>query len=191
MGACFCWAVDKNVTRRGSDVDARLVVAIKGTAAGTVNLMLAAALGAACPPPSVVAAGLGLGLVSYGFSLVLFVLALRHLGTARTGAYFGLAPFVGATASLALLGERPSALFYPAATLMAAGLWLHLSERHAHAHRHETLAHHHTHEHDEHHQHEHPPGVVAVDGHDHWHEHAPLVHAHPHYPDIHHRHEHD
>ncbi|MND07304.1 hypothetical protein D3C83_291930 [compost metagenome] len=47
-------------------------------------------------PPGWLAAGL-LGFLGYGISLTLFIVALRHLGTARTGAYFSVAPFFGAT----------------------------------------------------------------------------------------------
>lgn len=46
-----------------------------------------------------------LGFASYGVSLVLFVRGLRFLGTARTGAYFSVAPFFGAALAVLLLGE--------------------------------------------------------------------------------------
>ena len=77
-----------------------------------------------------VAGALVVGLLGYGFSLALFVVALRHLGTARTGAYFSLAPFFGALTSIALLGEPLSGGLIAAGALMAAGAWLHLTERH-------------------------------------------------------------
>ena len=125
-----------------------------------------------------------------GVSLVLFVLALRHLGTARTGAYFSTAPFLGAAASVAFLGEPLTAQLMAGAAFMAAGVWLHLSEHHEHEHGHEALAHSHPHVHDEHHQHGHEPDVTDTEPHTHWHEHAPLIHAHPHMPDMHHRHDH-
>jgi hypothetical protein len=135
------------------------------------------------------AAGL-LGFVSYGLSLVLFVLALGGLGTARTGAYFSTAPFVGAALSLLLFAEQPTLVFWLAGTLMALGVWLHISERHAHLHAHEALAHNHRHRHDEHHQHSHDFPWDGSEPHTHPHVHEPLVHSHPHFPDIHHRHKH-
>jgi hypothetical protein len=117
------------------------------------------------------------------------VAALRHLGAARTGAYFSLAPFVGAALAVVMLGDPLSASLVIAGALMALGLGLHLTERHDHLHAHEEMAHEHSHRHDSHHQHAHelgtPPGP-----HTHWHTHAPLVHRHPHYPDLHHRHGH-
>ena len=95
-------------------------------------------------------------------SLALFVLALRHLGAARTGAYFSLAPFVGAALAVLMLGDPLSAKLLIAGGLMGLGLWLHLSERHDHAHVHEELQHEHRHWHDEHHRHEHGPGSPRV-----------------------------
>jgi drug/metabolite transporter (DMT)-like permease len=190
LGACLCWAIDNNLTRRVSAGDALQIAAIKGLVAGAGNLALGMLLGGAWPAARAAAAALALGFLGYGVSLVLFVLALRALGTARTGAYFSVAPFAGALIALAVLGERPGPWFWPAAGLMAFGVWLHLTERHAHLHTHEALRHSHRHVHDEHHQHAHD--APAPDGvpHTHEHLHAALVHSHPHYPDLHHRHRH-
>jgi ABC-type nickel/cobalt efflux system permease component RcnA len=119
---------------------------------------------------------------------VCFILALRHLGTARTGAYFSLAPFVGAILSIILLGEPLTVKLLLAGLLMAIGLWIHVAERHVHDHTHEAIEHEHSHTHDEHHQHAHE-GKVA-EPHSHMHRHKPMRHAHVHYPDMHHRHTH-
>ncbi|MFO0646432.1 MAG: DMT family transporter [Polyangiales bacterium] len=190
-GACLGWAIDNNSTRRVSQLDPRILVIAKGLVAGSVNLGLALSLGQRLPAALPLLGALALGFVSYGLSLMLFVLALRNLGTARTGAYFALAPFAGALASIAVLGEHPAWTFYVASAAMALGLGLHLSERHAHLHRHPPVEHEHAHAHDEHHRHDHPSGVHAVDGHSHMHRHDSLEHDHPHYPDTHHRHPHD
>jgi len=189
-GACLCWAVDNNLTQKVSAGDPVQIAMLKGLAAGGVNAAIALALGAAWPAPARVGGAMLLGFLSYGVSLVLFVLALRHLGTARTGAYFSTAPFVGAAVSLALFRERPTVGLLAGAALMAAGVWLHLTERHEHEHAHEAMAHEHLHTHDEHHQHAHGPDDPPGEPHSHPHRHEPLVHAHPHYPDIHHRHGH-
>ena len=189
-GACLCWGADNNLTRKLSSADPVQIAMLKGLVAGSVNLSLAFMNGAEFPPISmIVAAGL-VGFLGYGVSLALFVLGLRHLGAARTGAYFSLAPFVGAAVAVLLLGEPLSATLLIAGCLMGVGLWLHLSERHDHEHVHESVEHEHRHRHDEHHQHEHGPDVPPGEPHTHWHKHAPLVHRHPHYPDLHHRHGH-
>jgi hypothetical protein len=49
VGACFAWAIDNNMTRKLSSADPVQIAAIKGIAAGTVNLALAFAHGAAFP----------------------------------------------------------------------------------------------------------------------------------------------
>lgn len=193
LGACLAWAIDNNLTRKVSLADASWIAMVKGLAAGSTNLVLALALGASWPALPLVGAAALLGLFSYGVSLVLFVLGLRALGTARTGAYFSVAPFFGALLAVLALGEPVSWPLAVAALLMALGVWLHLTERHEHRHSHEAMDHSHEHVHgtgDEHHDHVHVPPVPAGTRHTHAHHHAPLVHTHPHYPDAHHRHEH-
>lgn len=193
LGACLAWAIDNNLTRKVSLADASWIAMVKGLAAGSTNLVLALVLGASWPPLPLVGAAALLGLFSYGLSLVLFVLGLRALGTARTGAYFSVAPFFGTLLAVLLLGEPVSWQLAVAALLMALGVWLHLTERHEHRHAHEALDHAHDHVHgrgDEHHEHPHVPPVPPGTRHSHPHHHAPLVHTHPHYPDAHHRHEH-
>lgn len=190
LGACLAWGLDNNLTRRVSLSDASYVAMVKGLAAGATNTVLAVAAGASWPVAQATAAALALGFVSYGLSLMLFVVALRHLGTARTGAYFSTAPFAGAALSIVVLGESPGWQFACAALLMALGVWLHLSERHEHRHAHETLEHSHEHEHDEHHRHAHDVPVAPGTRHTHRHVHEAMTHSHPHYPDAHHRHEH-
>ncbi|QID19486.1 EamA family transporter [Nitrogeniibacter mangrovi] len=189
-GACLCWALDNNLTRKVSASDALFIAAIKGLVAGGVNLALALALGATLPGASRVGAVMVVGLLGYGVSLVLFVRALRDLGTARTGAYFSTAPFIGAALSIMLLGESAPPAFWTAAALMGIGVWLHLTERHDHEHQHEALVHDHLHVHDAHHRHVHDFPWDGQEPHRHVHAHPPLRHAHPHFPDIHHRHPH-
>jgi drug/metabolite transporter (DMT)-like permease len=189
-GACAAWGLDNNLTRKLSSADPVQIAAIKGVVAGSVNLALALARGAHLPPAVAVAAAGALGLVSYGLSLVLFVSALRHLGAARTGAYFSTAPFLGAVLALLLFREPVTAALVGAAALMSIGVWLHISERHEHDHVHAPLDHEHAHVHDAHHQHDHGPDAPQGEPHAHPHEHGPLGHRHPHYPDLHHRHRH-
>lgn len=190
VAACLCWAIDNNLTRKVSAGDAVQIAGIKGLVAGSVNLSIALALGLPLPEASTVLIAGVVGFGGYGLSLVLFVLALRHLGTARTGAYFSVAPFAGAAIALLMPGETPGPVFWLAATLMGAGIWLHLTEIHAHTHSHVLMSHAHGHSHDAHHQHTHDFPWDGKEPHSHPHQHEPLTHAHPHFPDIHHRHRH-
>lgn len=189
-GACICWAIDNNFTRVVSGGNPMHIAAIKGSVAGIINIGIAIAMGSRWPDLSHIAAAGVIGLCGYGISLVMFVLALRYLGTARTGAYFSTAPFVGAALSLLVFREIPEISFWIAGGLMALGVWLHVSEHHEHNHEHEALAHEHKHRHDEHHQHTHDFPWDGEEPHTHPHEHAPLAHSHAHFPDMHHRHRH-
>ncbi|MBV1825681.1 DMT family transporter [Komagataeibacter oboediens] len=191
IAACVCWGIDNNLSGRLSAADPVRIAMLKGVVAGSVNLCAALVLQhARMPGAAVVAAAGGVGFLGYGVSLVAFMLGLRHLGAARTGAYFALAPFIGAVVSVVLFHAHDLGRLAVAGAFMAVGLWLHLSERHDHEHEHTVMAHTHRHVHDEHHQHEHGPDDPVGEPHTHHHVHTRLVHSHPHYPDLHHRHDH-
>ena len=186
--ACLAWGIDNNLTRKLSSADPVLIAMIKGLGAGSANTGFAVLNGSSMPAMGTIAAAAMVGFLGVGVSLVLFVLALRHLGTARTGAYFSLAPFIGAVVAILLLHEAVTWQLVVAGLLMGFGLWPHIAERHSHEHRHESMEHEHSHTHDEHHQHTHDGEVTEP--HSHWHRHPTLLHSHPHYPDLHHRHRH-
>jgi drug/metabolite transporter (DMT)-like permease len=131
-GACLCWALDNNFTCKVSSSDALFIAGLKGWVAGVVNTVIAVGLGARFPSAPVVGMALGVGLLGYGISLVLFVLALRGVGSARTGAYFSTAPFIGAAIAILAFGDHALWMFWLAAVLMGAGVWLHLTERREH-----------------------------------------------------------
>jgi drug/metabolite transporter (DMT)-like permease len=186
LSACFAWGIDNNLTQKVSLLDATWIVSIKGLVAGWVNLILAFTLGATWPPLPNLAGAMIVGFLAYGVSLMLFVVGLRHLGTARTGAYFSVAPFFGAVLAIAM-GEKVTLPLLSAGVLMALGVWLHLTERHEHEHAHELLEHEHEHIHDEHHDHAHDASITPGTKHSHRHLHEPLTHVHTHFPDVHHR----
>ncbi|TLG88443.1 EamA/RhaT family transporter [Pseudomonas edaphica] len=188
--ACLCWGIDNNLTRKVSASDALFIAGAKGLIAGLVNSSLALYLGAQIPGVAQLAPILLVGFLGYGISLVMFVLALRGLGSARTGAYFSTAPFLGAAVALLAFGESVTVAFWIASALMAVGVWLHLTERHAHEHLHEATEHGHRHVHDEHHQHEHGFEWDPAQPHSHVHVHSVMRHSHAHFPDVHHRHRH-
>jgi drug/metabolite transporter (DMT)-like permease len=190
VGACLCWAIDNNLTRKVSTNDAMVIACAKGLVAGPANLAIALGSGAALPHASPLVAAMLTGFAGYGVSLVMFVVALRELGTARTGAYFSVAPLFGVAVSLAIWPALPGAPFWIAAALMALGIWLHVRERHAHEHTHAHLEHTHRHRHDAHHQHAHDFPYAGDEPHTHPHAHLPITHSHAHFPDIHHRHRH-
>ncbi len=188
-GACACWAVDNNLTRKISAGDARAIAAIKGLAAGIANVGLALTLSISLPQSGKLGLALLLGFLGYGLSLVLFIHSLRNVGTARTGAYFATAPFIGSAIAIVVYREPIGWSFGTATICMAVGVWLHLTEEHEHEHVHDPLVHAHPHSHDAHHQHEHEDWD-GNEPHVHEHRHERLRHSHPHFPDIHHQHGH-
>jgi len=190
VGACAAWGLDNNLTRKVSLADPLQIVELKGLIAGPVSLALGFLAGGGLPGFNALSLAGIVGFLGYGVSLALFVVALRHLGTARTGAYFSTAPFVGTVAAVLFLHDPVTWQLAIAGSLMGVGVWLHLTEDHDHEHIHEPLEHSHPHVHDPHHQHVHrlddPPG----EPHTHLHRHERLVHTHPHVPDMHHAHGH-
>ena len=188
--AGLCWAIDNNLTRKVSAADALFIACSKGVLAGVVNCTIGVTIGEQLPELNIILSAMTLGLFGFGISLVLFVLALRGLGAARTGAYFSTAPFIGSAVAILTLGESVEVSFWIASVLMLIGVWLHLTEVHDHMHTHEPLEHEHFHNHDEHHQHKHESHEILEKPHSHLHRHDGITHQHPHFPDIHHQHSH-
>lgn len=192
LGACLAWGFDNNFTGRISLKDPKRIVAIKGLAAGAFSLVLGLSLGRPLPTLSHTLWALLLGTVSYGASIALFVQSLRRVGAARTGALFGMAPFVGVGLSLILFSRLPDLMFYLALPLMILAAVLLAREKHEHKHVHAELTHTHSHGHDDmHHEHSHAEGGMEGSRHAHEHTHQDVTHSHAHTPDPHHRHAHD
>ena len=190
VGACIMWGLDNNLTRKVSLADPLQIVQFKGLIAGPINVALGLWAGASLPGAlDALLAGI-VGFLGYGVSLALFVVALRHLGAARTGAYFSTAPFLGAVVAVIALGEPFTVQLIVAGGFMALGVWLHLTEHHEHTHTHQPMMHTHLHVHDEHHRHQHSTEDSPGEPHTHPHEHGWLKHTHPHTPDMHHQHRH-
>ncbi len=188
-GACLAWGIDNNLTRKISGADPMQIAMVKGLVAGAFNIGLALLAGATWPSFSIISTGMLVGFLCIGLSLVMFMLGLRHLGAARTGAYFSLSPFMGAILAVSFLHEPLTFELLISGVLMAIGLWLHLAESHEHEHVHDEIEHDHAHTHDAHHDHAHSGNMTEP--HSHVHKHAPTTHKHPHYPDLHHPHTHE
>jgi len=189
VGACVLWGVDNNLTRNVSAKDPLTITSVKGLGAGTVSLILSLAAGSPFPSAAMVLSALLLGVFSYGISIVLLIAAMRYLGAARSSAFFGTAPFIGAVVSVIIFGEFPALQFYISIPLMVAGAVLISGEKHQHRHLHPCMEHNHQHRHDDmHHTHVHEDGFTGEHAHPHVHE--TMEHDHPHSPDIHHRHPH-
>ena len=187
--AAFCWGIDNNLTRQISEKNPVQITWIKGLVAGSISLVLALILGNKISFSINILYALILGAFSYGISLVLFIQALKGLGSSRTGAFFSMGPFIGALISLLIFRNQSQWLMVPAFVFMALGVLLIVVERHSHTHVHEAVTHTHPHNHDDlHHLHKHPQSVKGT--HSHEHTHLELRHVHVHWPDTTHRHSH-
>lgn len=185
---CLCWGLDNNLTAVIERLTPAQTTFAKGLVAGGVNLGLGLLLEGSPTDGRSVVISLGVGTLSYGASIVLYVAGAQQLGATRAQMIFATAPFWGVL--LAWLSEPVLAAQVVAGALMAAGLALVYGERHAHAHTHEAARHTHWHRHDDGH-HDHPHEGEVRGWHAHEHEHAPRAHSHPHRPDLHHRHAHE
>ncbi|MCK7486797.1 MAG: DMT family transporter [Bacillus subtilis] len=190
LAAATCWGLENNCTRMLSIKDPLQVVVLKGFGAGIGALAIALVVGVGEIRLGAVAAALLLGFVAYGMSIFFYISAQRHLGAARTSAYYAAAPFIGVLISWALFDVSLSVSFFAALVLMLLGAYLAVFERHSHRHVHELMIHEHKHRHDDHH-HLHIHAETVVGEHTHEHVHTPITHNHPHLPDSHHRHTHN
>ena len=188
-GAGLAWSIDNNLSQRLSLRDPVAVTRLKTLVAGSFNVAVAMALGDPLPSALPLGGALVTGFLGYGVSIVLHLLALRHIGTSRQAAYLATAPFIGAVASVPILGEQLTWKEIAAGVVMAAGVTVLVRARHGHGHTHDPVEHDHAHVHDEHHDHAHGEGIPPAP-HSHLHRHPMLTHDHPHHPDPHHRHRH-
>ena len=120
--AAALWGLDNNLTRDVRGIDATAIAMWKGIVGGTVNLGLGFALGRSLPEAPAMTGALVAGAITYGGSLVAFVIALRAIGAARTGAFFATGPAFGAALGILWLGEPLSARVVAAAVVLGVGV---------------------------------------------------------------------
>ena len=190
LAACLSWGIDNHVTALIDGITPAQSTFWKGLAAGATNLIIGLSLAPLIGTPLEVLGGLGIGVVSYGFSIVLYISSAQQLGATRSQLIFSSAPFWGVLLSILLLSETFTWQHGAAAVLFIASIALLYHEQHGHAHQHLVQEHEHLHNHsDGHHLHVHEQ-YPENGWHSHAHVHTPLEHVHPHWPDLHHRHEH-
>ncbi len=188
--ACLCWGMDNHLTALIDGITPAQSTLWKGLAAGTTNLIIGLALAPLTAPVGSVFGGLGVGVVSYGLSIVLYISSAQQLGATRSQLIFSSAPFWGVLLSVVLLGEAFTWQHGLAAGLFVLSIALLFQEQHAHVHAHWEQEHEHRHAHsDGHHTHTHA-GEAVPEWHSHPHLHTAQTHAHSHWPALHHRHTH-
>jgi drug/metabolite transporter (DMT)-like permease len=188
---CICWGFDNHFTALIDGITPAQTTLWKGVVAGSFNLFIGGAIAGSAGLPNFVFEALLVGVLSYGISITLYVIAAQGLGAIRSQMIFSTAPFFGLLLSVIVLGEAFTGGQAIAAVLMAVSLMILFSEKHEHGHRHDLISHQHLHSHDEHHHNHKHDGLRGTASHTHWHEHNPKKHDHKHWPDLHHRHGHE
>lgn len=177
LGACICWGFENNCTKMINNKSSVEIVTIKGCFSGLGSLCVALLLGEKIPAVKWLVAVLVLGFVAYGLSIHFYIMAQKHLGAAKTSAYYSIAPFLGVAFSVALLGERPGVQFFAACLIMITATILMIKD---------SIALQHTHEHEHIHTHEH----THKHTHTHVHEGEENMHTHQHSEMMEHEHVH-
>lgn len=187
--ASIAWGFENNCTRMLSLKDPLQIVVVKGFGSGIGSLIIFFTIQDFYFNSYFIFLALLLGFVAYGLSIFLYIKAQRHLGAARTSAYYATAPFIGVFISWIVLQEPITTTFSVALAIMLLGTYFAVSEDHHHTHVHTLMTHEHKHNHhDGHHTHHHDENVHGE--HTHVHTHEAIAHAHAHTPDLHHRHTH-
>jgi len=189
LGACVCWGLENNCTRMLSSKSSAQITTIKGCFSGLGSLIIALSIGEQLPSLLHLFGVMFLGFVAYGLSINFYIKAQKDLGAAKTSAYYSIAPFLGVTFGMLLLGEHPALPFYIGLLLMVIATILMIKDTislqhshehthiHTHEHRHGELIH--THEHEHIHSHIHVHGEDEST-HGHRHEDIPEhTHTHP------------
>ncbi len=122
--ACTCWGLENNFTRKLSIKDPLQIVVIKGFGSGIGSLLIALAIGERVSNWAYIFATLLLGFLAYGLSIFFYIYAQRHLGAAKTSAYYAVAPFIGAGLSLIIFKDVPTLSFLIALAIMIVGTYL-------------------------------------------------------------------
>ena len=191
MGACACWGFDNNFTALIDGITPAQSTFWKGLVAGSVNLTIGLITRDFSGTAATTVAAIGVGMICYGASIVLYITAAQNIGATRGQMFFAASPFFGVVLSVAFLSEAITIIQLAASAILAGSLFLVFRDKHEHEHTHEDQEqeHEHVHRHDDgHHGHEH---LEAVSGrHTHKHSHKQMTHRHPHWPDLHHRHGH-
>lgn len=191
MAACFCWGIDNHLTALVDGASPQTITFIKGAVAGSTNLIIGLMTASGKPEPVVIFLSLAVGIVSYGFSIVLYVTSAQQLGATRSQILFSTGPFWGIMLAFFLLSEPINYYIIISMVFLAVGIFMTSIAIHGHSHQHPEIVHVHMHSHDDnHHNHTHDDDIESSTSHSHVHEHKETIHSHEHYPDIHHRHTH-
>ena len=110
-----------NFLKKVSSKNPGITISALGLSGGIITLGIALIIGEASTSFVPVIVELSIGVVSYGIALILFIYAERLIGTAKTSAFFSIAPFIAIILSLIIFLEKPNYTFYIGLGLMLVG----------------------------------------------------------------------
>ena len=124
LAASCCWGLENNCTRMLSSKSSVQITTIKGLFSGLGSLIVALIVGESIPEITWIIAVLLLGFIAYGLSINFYIKAQKHLGAAKTSAYYSIAPFLGVFFGIVLLNETPCIQFYIGLVIMILAIVL-------------------------------------------------------------------
>ena len=126
VSACLFWGIDNNLSKLLSKKrDLPHVVALKCLLGGVILLILALLLRVDFRIPALSLPYLfSVGAFSIGFSIVMFVFALREIGSMRTGVIYSTSSFFGATFAFIVLKEPFTLIQLIAGLIMLLGVYI-------------------------------------------------------------------
>jgi drug/metabolite transporter (DMT)-like permease len=125
----FFWGIDNNCMAHITAYPPELIGLYKVIFGGSIAAVLVIVLGEPLPGADLIGLALLTGFFSFGFGLILFIVALRDMGAARAGAIYAAAPFIGCIASLFIFSDPLGSQFWLAIPLFAAGALIVIHEQ--------------------------------------------------------------
>lgn len=125
VGACFFWGIDNNLSKFLSKKrEIVMVTGLKCFIGGLVLLVTSQILGISFNVPLVsLPYLLSVGAFSIAFSVLLFLFALREIGSMRTGVIFSTSSLFGALFAFTIIRESFSSIQLLAGLIMLLGVY--------------------------------------------------------------------
>lgn len=117
----ICFGFANNFLKKVSKRSPSQIITFMGLVNGLITFGIAFIIGERFTSFSATFAELGVGALSYGVALILFLYAERYIGASKTSAFFSLAPFIAIILSLIIFLEQPHYTFYIGIALMFVG----------------------------------------------------------------------
>jgi drug/metabolite transporter (DMT)-like permease len=126
IGACLFWGIDNNLSRFLSKKrDIILVTGLKCFIGGFALLVLSLLLGINLSIPLIsIPYLLSVGALSIAFSILLFLFALKKIGSMRTGVIYSTSSLFGAVLAFAVLREAFTPIQLIAGLVMLLGVYV-------------------------------------------------------------------